>query len=204
MARKRRECPAGTIFHLCNRAAGQVTLLQTDYDYLQILKVLREALEKFPVKIFAYCLMPNHWHLLIQPQEPKTISRFMHWFGTTHAIRYRKSHQNVGCGAVYQNRFRSHPVVGRRAFLKTVAYIERNALAASLVHEASHWPWGSAAKMPSLQIQKWPVPRPAYWSRILQQPLGQNFLHEILHAEISTEAFYIPEAVKPQLHEVNS
>ncbi|NCW28440.1 MAG: hypothetical protein EBV83_09140 [Verrucomicrobia bacterium] len=134
MARKRRNCPTGVTFHLCNRSAGSLPLFQTALDYLQWGQVLREAQGRFPVSIFAYCVMPNHWHLLAQPQKPKSISRFMHWFGTTHAARYRKSHATVGHGAVYQNRFRSHAVEGPQAFLKTAAYIERNALSADGKH----------------------------------------------------------------------
>ena len=186
MPRKRRSCPAGVVFHLCNRSAGQIPLFQTPYDYFQILDVFREALEKFPVSIFGYCIMPNHWHLLIKARQPKAVSRFMHWFGTTHATRWRKSHDAVGRGAVYQNRFRSHPVEGPDAFLKTAAYIERNALAAKLVSEASAWPWGSASINPYLPLEPWPVPRPNHWHRLLAKPLDAEIINQIRRAELSS------------------
>ena len=189
MARKRRICPPGVTFHLCNRTAGSLPLFQTPFDYLQWGQVLREALEKFPVSLFAYCVMPNHWHLLAQPQKPKSISRFMHWIGTTHAARYRKSHATVGHGAVYQNRFRSHAVEGPQAFLKTAAYIERNALSAGLVSKASAWPWSSAAKSTGLRLDRWPYPKPQNWNQLLAVPIDEETTQTIRWAEVSAQTF---------------
>ena len=202
MPRKRRSCPAGMVFHLCNRSAGQIPLFQNPYDYFQILDVFREALEKFPVSIFAYCIMPNHWHLLLRARQPKAVSRFMHWFGTTHATRWRKSHNAVGRGAVYQNRFRSHLVVGASAFVKTAAYIERNALDAKLVTEATAWPWSSAATTPLLPVEPWPTPKPGHWHRLLAQSLGAEIFGQIRYAELSSQPLRIyPSAEKGFLNE---
>lgn len=189
MARKRRSCSAGPIVHLCNRAAGQLTLFQSTFDYHQILTVFHEALEKFPVLVFAFCIMPNHWQLLCQTRETGILSRFMHWFGTTHATRWRVSHENVGRGAVYQNRFRSHPVEGSMAFLKTAAYIERNALAAGLVREASIWPWGSACTHADFPLNPWPLPKPPNWKQLLSQPLDEEILRQIRYAQHSCQPF---------------
>lgn len=193
MARKHRSCPRGLIFHLCNRAAGDLTLFKNPYDYLQILQTFREAMETFPISLYAYCMMPNHWHLLVRPHHRDAISRFMHWFGTTHATRYRKSHESVGQGALYQNRFRSHPVEGSAAFFKTAAYIERNPLSAGLVAEAPAWPWSSAAYSPILSTEKWPFPKPANWSRLVAQPTDPGTLQQIRYAKISAQIFRIPQ-----------
>ncbi|NBS14274.1 MAG: hypothetical protein EBT57_05625 [Verrucomicrobia bacterium] len=189
MARKRRGCPPGEIFHLCNRAAGGLTLFQNSFDYLQFTQVVREALQKFPVCLYAYCVMPNHWHFLVQARKPGAISRFMHWFGTTHAARYRKSQGTTGRGAVYQNRFRSHPVNGSCAFFKTAAYIERNAASAGLVQEAAAWPWTSAKSPPSLPLTTWHYPKPKNWLRFLADPIDPATLRQLLQSEISGQAF---------------
>lgn len=194
MPRKLRSCPAGLVFHLCNRAARQIALFQNPFEYHQVLEVLREALNKFPVSLYAYCIMPNHWHLLVRAQRTNAISRFMHWFGTTHAARWRKFHEAVGRGAVYQNRFRSHPVEGPLAFLKTAAYIERNALAAGLVSEASVWPWGSAHLGRDVPLAPWPHPRPSRWKQLLAHPLDKETLRQIHYAEISSLPFQAPPA----------
>jgi len=199
MARKRRSFSTGPIVHLCNRAAGQLTLFQSTFEYNQILKVFREALEKFPVSIFAFCIMPNHWHLLCRAPKPGVLSRFMHWFGTTHATRWRISHENVGRGAVYQNRFRSHPVEGPIAFLKTAAYIERNALAAGLVREASIWPWGSACTHTDFPLNPWPLPKPPHWKQLLSQPLDEEILRQIRYAQHSCQTLRLEPLKGPRL-----
>ena len=191
MARKGRSCSAGPVVHVCNRAAGQLTLFQSIFEYTQILTVFREALEKFPVSVFAFCIMPNHWHLLCRAGEPDILSRFMHWFGTTHAKRWRISHESTGRGAVYQNRFRSHPVEGSIAFLKTAAYIERNALVAGLVREASTWPWGSACPDTDFPLAQWPLPKPPGWRQFLAKPLDEESLREIRYAQLSCQPFRI-------------
>lgn len=191
MARKRRACSGGPVFHLCNRAAGQLTLFQSSFDYSQVLKVFREALEIFPVSVFAFCIMPNHWHLLCRTQEPAILSRFMHWFGTTHAKRWRISHETVGRGAVYQNRFRSHPVVGSMAFLQTAAYIERNAFVAGLVREASAWPWGSACPDVDFPLAPWPLRKPFGWKQFLAKSLDEGTLRQIRYAQLSCQPFRI-------------
>lgn len=197
MARKRRSCPAGQIFHLCNRATHGVTLFENPFDYLQVLRVIQEALEKFPVLLYAYCIMPNHWHLLVQPRIPGAISRFMHWFGTTHAARYRKSHETSGQGAVYQNRFRSHPVQGSQAFFKTVAYIERNAWAAGLAPSAPSWPWSSISSHAVLRVDPWPFPKPRRWIQRVAEPLQGAILRQIHHSEISANPLETCLPVRP-------
>lgn len=193
MARKRRSCPAGVVFHLCNRAAGHLTLFQSPSDYLQLVSVFQEAAEKFPVSLFAYCIMPNHWHLLAQAQHSKAISQFLHWSGTTHAKRWRSSQGSLGRGAVYQGRFRSHPVRGPLAFLRTAVYIERNALAAGLVASASDWPWGSAGQRPEIPLKAWPYPKPTPWKRYLAKPLDEEILRQIHYAQRSSNPLEMPE-----------
>lgn len=199
MARKRRSCSGGPVFHLCNRAAGQLTLFQSPFDYNQVLKVFYEALEKFPVSVFAFCIMPNHWHLLCQTREPGILSRFMHWFGTTHAKRWRISHESVGRGAVYQNRFRSHPVEGSMAFLKTAAYIERNAIAAGLVREAAAWPWGSACPDTDFPLAPWPLPKPPAWKQFLAKSLDEEIRQQIRYAQLSCQPFRIDPSRDPSI-----
>lgn len=191
MARKRRSCSTSQFVHLCNRAAGQLSLslFQSFFDYNQILTVFREALEKYPVSVFAFCIMPNHWHMLCRIREPGVLSRFMHWFGTTHAKRWRTSHENVGQGTVYQNRFRSHPVEGSVAFLKTAAYIERNALVAGLVHEATAWPWSSACTTTNFPLTPWPLAKPPAWKQILTHPLDEETLRQLRYARLSCQPF---------------
>ena len=63
MPRLARYAPGGLVYHVLNRANGRLRLFRTDKDYLAFERTLREAAARVPVRILAWCLMPNHWHL---------------------------------------------------------------------------------------------------------------------------------------------
>ena len=65
MPRRRRLCPAGTCFHVINRAVARLTLFEKQEDYEAFERVLKLAHSRVPLPIYAYCVMPNHWHLLV-------------------------------------------------------------------------------------------------------------------------------------------
>ena len=91
-------------------------LFQTPADFDLWVKTLREALEIFPLKIHAFCVMPNHWHMLASSPSGQTFTKAMQWLGATHAIRWRKRADSVGKGAVYQSRYRCHRVKPNQVF----------------------------------------------------------------------------------------
>jgi len=173
-------CP-GKVFHICNRSAGQLTLFSDEYEYHLFERTFVEMLELYPLQVFAYCLMPNHWHLLVQSESPNLLSQALHWLETTHAIRWRKTTESTGRGAVYQSRFRAHSVCKNEAFLKVAHYIERNPVAAFLCRTAEDWRWSSAypKKPATIKITDWPLPRPRNWSQILKIPLTKDWLAKI-------------------------
>ncbi len=96
------------------------------------------------VAVFAYCLMPNHWHLVASPTAPGALSIFMHRLTTTHARLWHRARGSAGEGAVYQGRFSAIPIQCDRHFLIVCRYVERNALRASLVSRAEDWPWSQS------------------------------------------------------------
>lgn len=189
MPRKPRQCPPGEIIHVCNRAVQRSQMFFHEFDYGQVIQVLSQALEKYPVDLFAYCLMPNHWHLLLRAREPLAISKMLHWFSSKQAIRWRKMNQTSGYGAVYQNRFRSHLVVGASAFLIVARYIERNPVSANLCENAADWHWSSAHPKNHLLLQPWPITKPKNWERYLQQKIDDETLRQITMAKKLGEPF---------------
>src|SRR5688572_14479517 len=68
MARQRRVTIGNHVYHVMNRAAKRTVLFANASDYLQFERTLEAALARFPMRILAYCLMPNHWHLLLWPR----------------------------------------------------------------------------------------------------------------------------------------
>jgi putative transposase len=121
------------------------------------------------MRLLAYCVMPNHWHLVVWPREDGELSRFMAWLTLTHTHRWHAHRHSAGSGHVYQGRFKSFPVQEDDHFYTLCRYVERNALRAHLVRRAEQWPWGSlrrwkyrTAKEKSL-LAAWPVPRWPGW-----------------------------------------
>jgi putative transposase len=151
------------VFHVLNRAAKRTLLFHNAQDYFAFEDLLEEAVQRIDVALFAYCIMPNHWHLVVSPKTDGTLSRFMHWLTTTHARRWQNVHGVAGLGAVYQGRFKSIPIGSDRHFLWVCRYVERNPLRASLVERAEEWRWSSLHNHQSPWLTDWPTSRPADW-----------------------------------------
>jgi putative transposase len=182
MPRTARKAPGGIIFHVLNRGVGRRGIFEKDEDYAAFERVMAHALAAEPVKLLAYCLMPNHWHLLVCPQEDRQLGRLMQRLTMTHTRRWQEHYHQVGFGHLYQGRFKSFPVQEDAHFLVVARYIERNALRAGLVQRAEDWRWsslwrrvgrgGEAHRVP-LPLAIWPVGQPTDWLTWVNEPQTQ-------------------------------
>jgi len=102
MPRRPRFATGGYVFHVLNRATGRKQLFAGDGDYLAFQKVLNEAGRRVPMRLLAYCIMPNHFHLVLWPRGNDDLSEFMRWFTVTHTRRWQEAHGTIGTGPVYQ------------------------------------------------------------------------------------------------------
>lgn len=143
MGRAPRVDIADIVYHVINRSNGKVGIFNTGKDYENIERILEEAADQFAIKIYAYCMMPNHWHLVVSPKMDGELSRFMQWLTLTHTQRYHVSHKTTGFGHLYQGRYKSFPVQTNEYFLQMVRYVERNPVRAKLVKKAEQWRWSS-------------------------------------------------------------
>ena len=173
MPRRGRSAPGGRAYHVLNRGNGRRTLFRKEADYAAFERILEQAVERVPMRVLGWCLMPNHWHLVLWPSADGQLSEFMRWLTVTHAQRLHAHRRDGAGGHVYQGRFKSFPVQEDHHFLVLMRYVERNALKANLVRRAEDWRWsslwrrerGDAAQRAVLS--EWPVPRPANWLRIV-------------------------------------
>ncbi len=140
--RPRRSTPA-PFFHVINRTARRVPIFIRPTEYRAFLRVLGEGLDKYPVRLLAYCVMSNHWHLVLGPDGTEALSSFMRWVTATHAVRWHHRHGSVGQGALYKGRYQAIAIDTGDSLVRVCRYVERNALAAGLVKRAEDWPWGS-------------------------------------------------------------
>ena len=179
MPRHARACPAGHVYHVLNRAAGRLRLFRRDTDYLAFERIMIQAHARCPIAILDWCLMPNHWHFVVQPAEDGQVTEYFRWLTHTHAMRWHAANHAVGTGALYQGRFKSFPVQHTDAHVRTVLrYVARNALRAGLVRRSAlDWLWCGAhvrarrAGEPlAALLAPWPVDEPADWQRYVDQP----------------------------------
>lgn len=149
MPRAPRAAPGGVIYHVLNRAVGRRTLFFDNPDYAAFERVLAEAAGRYGTRVLAWCVMPNHWHLVLWPRADGELSAVMGWLTTTHARRWHQHRHTWGEGHLYQGRFKCFPVQaegpgdGGRHLRAVCRYVERNPLRAGLVGRAEDWPWSS-------------------------------------------------------------
>lgn len=130
------------------------------------------AHEIVPMRLLAYCLMPNHFHLVLWPRGDGDLSRWMQWLLTTHVRRYHRNHATTG--HVWQGRFKAFPIQENEHLLAVLRYVERNPLRAGLASDVTSWPYTSLATWNAGERPAWhapgPVPRGKDWLRYVQQP----------------------------------
>jgi putative transposase len=144
MPRTERVDVGDLVYHIINRSNGRLTIFESKEDYQALELILQEGIEKFDMRLLAYAVMPNHWHLLLYPRKDGDLSRFMGWFTNTHTRRYHVKTQTIGGGHLYQGRYKSFLVDDDNHLLTVIKYVERNPVRAKLSKTPESWKWGSA------------------------------------------------------------
>jgi putative transposase len=185
MGRPHRAAEGGYVYHVLNRANARMTIFEDDGDYEAFEKVLAQAVERTKTRLLAYCVMPNHWHLIVWPRKDGELSRFVGWLTLTHTQRWHAHRHSSGSGHVYQGRFKSFPIQEDEHFFTVARYVERNALRANLVRRAEQWRWsslyrwlcGSVADKELLAA--WPLARKANWADHVNAPQTEAELRAV-------------------------
>lgn len=190
MPRRPRICPADVCFHVLNRAVARLTLFEKPEDYEAFERVLEEALEREPLPIFAYTVMPNHWHFVVRPKTDKQLTDFFRWLTHTHTMRWHAHYQTQGTGHLYQGRFKAFAIEEDEHLLTVLRYVERNPLRANLCRRAEDWRFGSAWRMnhgdakARRLLSVWPIPRPRRWMSLVNRRQGDGEVKAIRHSVV--------------------
>lgn len=176
MGRPHRAAEGGYVYHVLNRANSRSKIFECDGDYEAFESVLLAAVERTETRLLAYCVMPNHWHLVVWPSEDGELSRFVGWLTLTHTQRWHAHRQSAGDGHVYQGRFKSFPIQEDDHFYTVARYVERNALRARLANRAEQWRWCSLYRWLRNSsddkdlLAPWPLARRQNWADYVNAP----------------------------------
>jgi putative transposase len=156
-----------------------VKIFDGEQDYKDFEDIIEEAVKKFNMRLLAYCVMPNHWHLVLYPRDDRDLSKFMGWLTNTHTrrwhTRWHTTKKTIGHGHLYQGRYKSFICQNDNHFLALVRYVERNAKRAKLVKEAQNWKWGSAWRRiygtlnQKKVLSAWPISVPVDYIKYLNE-----------------------------------
>ena len=143
MPRTNRVAVGDTIYHALNRANGRQTIFSNDAEYQHFVDLLCDASDMIAMRILAYCIMPNHWHLVLYPRQDGDMGEYLRLVTTTHVRHRRVQTKTVGHGHLYQGTYKSFPVETDTYLVQLIRYVEQNPLRAKLVNRAEEWHWSS-------------------------------------------------------------
>ena len=129
--------------------------------------------------IFAYIVMPNHWHFVVKPKNKNQVTDFFRWLTHTHTMRWHAHYHTEGTGHLYQGRFKAFPIQEDGHLQAVIRYVERNALRANLCQNAEDWFYGSLWRRvygdddSRAILSPWPIPMPRTWIAKVNRPQSQ-------------------------------
>ncbi len=154
-----------------------MTLFDSPGAYRAFVNLIAEAQVAKPIRLLAFCVMPNHMHLVVWPETDDAVEQFVGWLTLTHAKRFNWWHGTSG--PVYPKRYQAISVQTGPALYRVIRYVERNPCAAHLTHAAAAWPWSSASPSSTIRLSEWPVPRPPDWRTYVETAIESTELEEI-------------------------
>jgi putative transposase len=163
------------VYHVLNRGNGRMRVFRKPGDYQAFVELLILGKQRAGVEVFGFCLMPNHWHLVVRPQRAGDLAAYLSWVTNTHVKRYR-AHYRRTSGHLYQGRYKSFPVQEEGYLLALLRYVEANPLRPKLVVRAQDWHWSSLGCEQSTAadlLSPWPLERPADWTKLVNRALSE-------------------------------
>jgi len=143
----------GAVYHVTNRGNGQESIYREEADWKAFLGIMSDVVTEFGWQIYTYCLMGNHYHLLLETPQPN-LSQGMKELDQQYTRRYNWRYEHSG--HVFQGRYWSGLMLNDNYLIDAASYLLLNPLRAQLVHSPEEWRWSSCAAMAGL------VPSPSW------------------------------------------
>lgn len=173
MPRTFRAAVGGLVYHVLNRGNGRLEIFRKPGDYSAFTELMIQAKERAQIEIFGFCLMSNHWHLVVRPRRDHDLAAYFSWLTNTHVKRYR-AHYRRTSGHLYQGRYKSFVVEEETYLLTLLRYVEANPLRAKMVQRAQDWRWSSLGCDKGLAgklLDDWPIDRPRSWTASVNEAI---------------------------------
>jgi putative transposase len=175
----------GEIFHVINRANARLQIFFNEEDYKLFETILSDGVKKYDMRILAYCIMPNHFHLVVYPKKDGDLQRFMQWLTLTHTQRWHVQNKTIGTGHLYQGRYKSFLIQKDEHLFTVMRYVERNPLRANLVKKLVNWKYSSFfQRLMGKQsiLSDPPIEVPNNYHELVQIPLTAEELEAARHS----------------------
>lgn len=199
MPRHNRVSPDGFVQHVLNRGDHRETLFHKPGDFRAFVLVISETARRIPMRILAYCIMRNHFHLLLWPHQGCDLPNFMQLLMNTHIGRYLRHYPPASPGHIYQSRYTNSIVEPGAAVLRVAKYVEANALNAGIVKRAEDYRWSSASPHALEEerpiLAEWPVAKPKEWSTLLNLRTPAQEMKQIQRSAARGAPYGSPEWV---------
>jgi len=200
MPRAPRPVADGLLYHALNRGNNREAVFFQAEDYLAFLKALGQTQHRYPFRLFGYCLMTNHFHLLLSPEPGQSISRILQSLSVAHTWHYHRAQGTVG--HIWQGRFKSPVIQDDDHALVVLRYLEANPLRAGMVSSLASYPWSSyrvhgmgltdplLTRMPVWEtLAKDDARRQAYWRQWLHTPVTEAEVAAVRRSVVSGRPF---------------
>jgi len=201
MPRTARCAVGGLVYHVLNRGSGRLQVFRKPGDFLAFVDLMIEAKEHAQIEVFGYCVMSNHWHMVVRPRRDRDLAGYFSWLTNTHVKRYR-AHYRRTSGHLYQGRYKSFAVEEDGYLLTLLRYVEANPLRAKLVARAEDWAWSSLSPqavrdglVEVVRPKLAPWPRDAKWHEAVNAPLEAARLDLLRRSVVRGTPFGLPEWV---------
>jgi putative transposase len=174
MPRHARVSPDGFVQHVLNRGDHRESIFHKPGDFRAFLMAIAEAARRVPMRILAYCIMRNHFHLLLWPHQGRDLPEFMQLLMNVHLGRYLRHYRPSSPGHIYQSRYTNSIVDSDHALFRVARYVEANAMSAGIVRRAEDYRWSSASPEAADPVRptiaEWPIAKPSSWLTYLNTP----------------------------------
>ena len=141
MAKRQIVFTQGSYYHVYNRGANREPIFRSDDNYLFLQQRIMENVNEWDVTVIAYCLMPNHYHIVLRQDGARSLSNFLQALFNSYTKAFNKMYNRSG--TLFEGRFRAIPILKEEYLIHLCRYIHRNPLEAHLVANLNYWPYSN-------------------------------------------------------------